>query len=78
MRLTLSDQAIRRIADQKRAVVDDAIFERVDFLIEIMGEKELIDNIFKGMSIDEAEETLLYIERMYDVESIKAEMESDF
>lgn len=78
MRLTLSDEAIRRIATQKKAVVDDAIFKRVDFLIDIMGEKELIDNLIKGMDIQEAEEAISYIEQMYDVESIKEEMESDF
>ena len=78
MRTTLSNQAIRRIATYKKSTVDAEIWERVDYLIDFMGEKDLIENLIKGMSTDEAESLISFIEQNYDITSVRAEEENDF
>lgn len=75
MRIALSNQAIRRIATYKKSTLDAEIWDRVDHLIELMGEKEFIEALIKAMSPEgveddiahEAEETIAYIEQMYGV-----------
>ena len=65
----ISDEGIKRIAKNtnRKAVVDDVTFDRVDRLLELLDPDEFITAVFKFMSREEADSTLDFLEQTYDV-----------
>lgn len=74
MKPSLSDKSVYRISSRmKNAVSDETIFARFDFAKEMLGADALIDEIVMSMDINEAEETISFIERMHDLPNVLEE-----
>ena len=52
---------------KKQAVSDDATWDKIDFLVEMLGEEEFILATYKGMGREEADSMIDFLFQTYDL-----------
>jgi len=66
----LSDKGVCRISKKvaaKKAVSDDQTWDKIDFLVEMLGNEEFILATYKGMGREEADSMIDFLFQTYDL-----------
>jgi len=67
MKRGITDNGMYRIAKNLEAASDEKTFAKVDLILQHMGAEDLVDELIKAMSFEEANANLDHIMQMWDI-----------
>lgn len=75
--LNMTDEQLKRVAKfiegKKEATQDNDAWDRYEMCLEALGPEQLLEEIVRSMSTEEAIETFDFIARMHDLGSMEEE-----
>jgi len=77
MKLGISDEALRRIAGKRTSTSVNETWKKLDKIIEVLGEKDTLENFIKAMDDSEVNEMLDFIATNYEID-LKEYNEDEF